>query len=84
MTNTFKILVLLVSLTSCVQKEMVDTKTYFLSYINKLPDNSIKTSDSLTENQKKLMLKYNLGVYIPKDFKSIIDNEDQEAFIFYN
>ena len=84
MTNILKYLVLLILLASCTEKESIDTNTYFLSYIDMIPDTNLKTSDSLTETQKKIILKHNLGVYIPKNFKSIIETKDKEAFIFYN
>jgi hypothetical protein len=62
----------------------INTNTYFLSYIDKIPDTNFKTSSSLTEIQKKVIQKHNLGVYIPKNFKSIIETKDKEPFIFYN
>ena len=84
MTNILKYLVVLILFASCTEKESIDTNTYFLSYIDKIPDTNLKTSDSLTEIQKKIILKHNLGVYIPKNFKSIIETKDKDAFIFYN
>jgi len=84
MKNILKYLVVLNLFASCIEKESINTNTYFLSYIDKLPDKNLKTSDSLTIIQKKIILKYNLGVYIPKNFKSIIETKDKEAFIFYN
>jgi hypothetical protein len=41
-------------------------------------------SDSLTAEQYETIKKYKLGVYIPTNFKSVIDLNDKEAFIFYN
>jgi len=84
MPNSLKYLFVLILFASCTEKESIDSNTYFLSYIDKIPDKNIKTSDSLTEIQKNIILKYNLGVYIPKNFKSIIETKDKESFIFYN
>ena len=84
MKNILKYLVVLILCASCTEKESIDTNTYFLSYIDKILDTNLKTSDSLTETQKKIILKHNLGVYIPTNFKSIIETKDKEAFIFYN
>ena len=61
-----------------------DTEVHFLSYLNQLPDSNVITTDSLTTEQKQVIKKYRLGVYIPKDFRSIVDENDKEAFIFYN
>jgi len=69
-------------ITACESK--IDHQTYFLSYIDKLPDSGISTSDVLSDEQKQVMKKYNLQVYIPRGFKSVIDNQDKECFIFYN
>ena len=81
--------VLLIILVGCPNpekkiNESIDTQTYFLSFIDKLPDSNILTSDSLTAEQNETIKKYNLGVYVPKNFKSVVDINDKEAFIFYN
>lgn len=84
MKNILTIAFILLSLNSCVKKEQIDIQTYFLEYIDKIPDAKILTSDSLTSEQNETIKKYNLGVYIPKNFKSVIDLKDKESFIFYN
>ncbi|MDW8211369.1 MAG: hypothetical protein RMJ44_09805, partial [Cytophagales bacterium] len=84
MNTIWKIALLIVLLNSCGNKVSIDTQTYFLSYIDKLPDPNIPTSDSITAEQNEIIKKYRLGVYIPKNFKSVIDINDKEAFIFYN
>ena len=57
MTNILKYLVVLILYSSCTEKESIDTNTYFLSYIDKIPDTNLKTTDSLTEIQNKIILK---------------------------
>ena len=84
MKNLWKITFLITLLNSCVNKDEIDLKTYYLSYIDKFPDSNILTSDSLTDEQNQIIKKYNLDVYIPNDFKSVVDREDKDAFIFYN
>ena len=84
MKNIWKITFLILLQISCSNKEEIVIKTYFLNYIDKLPDSNILTSDLLTDEQNKIIKKYNLGVYIPKNFKSVVDREDKDAFIFYN
>ena len=84
MKKNLKIAFLLLVLASCKNEVSIDSRTYFLSYIDLLPSSSISTSDSLTTKQRETITKFNLGVYIPKNFKSIFDINDPEAFIFYN
>ena len=84
MKNLWKITFLIILLNSCVNKDEIDLKTYYLSYIDKFSDSNILTSDSLTDEQNQIIKKYNLDVYIPNDFKSVVDREDKDAFIFYN
>jgi hypothetical protein len=78
------IVFLLVLINSCGNKESIDPQTYFLSYIDKLPGANILTSDSLTADQNETIKKYKLKVFIPSNFKSVVDPNDKEAFIFYN
>jgi hypothetical protein len=79
-----KILILFLFTSSCQEKEKIDPQTYFLSFADKLPDSNSLISDSLTSAQKEVMKKYQLDVFIPHDFKSIVDQNDPEAFIFIN
>ena len=80
----WKITLVIVLFTCCCRNESIDSQTYFLSFIDKLPDSNIATSDSLTLEQKEIIKKFNLGVYIPDDFKSVLDTKETDAFIFYN
>ncbi len=84
MKTLAKILILFLFTSSCQEKEKIDPQTYFLSFADKLPDSYTLTSDSLTSAQKEVIKKYQLDVFIPHDFKSIVDQNDPEAFIFFN
>ena len=84
MNKIWKIAFLLLVINGCGNQQSVDKQTYFLDYITKLPDSNIIMSDSLTAEQYETIKKYKLGVYIPTNFKSVIDLNDKEAFIFYN
>lgn len=69
---------------SCKVSEPVDLQSYFLSFVDAVPSPNMVTSDTLTPEQLQVITEYNLGVYIPKNFKSIVDPNDPEAFIFFN
>ncbi|MBU3714118.1 MAG: hypothetical protein FGM46_04140 [Ferruginibacter sp.] len=84
MKNVIMFILFTVIMVSCSKKEQTDPKTYFLSYIDRLPDKNIQLTDSLSQEQRQVMAKYNLGVSIPANFKSVIDDKDKECFIFYN
>ncbi len=79
-----KFLILFLFTSSCQEKEKIDPETYFLSSVDKLFDPNTLISDSLTSAQKEVIKKYKLDVFIPHDFKSVVDQNDPEAFIFIN
>jgi hypothetical protein len=84
MNKIWKITLIIILFNSCRNKEEINLQTYFLSYIDKLPNTNVILSDSLTKEQNEIIQNYKIGVSIPINFKSVIDVNDKEAFIFYN
>lgn len=83
-SKIFKIASILTLTTSCINRDSVDIKTNFLKYIDKIQEPNIQFNDSFTVEQKDAIYRNKLGVYVPTNFKSIVDINDREAFIFYN
>ena len=84
MRNIIKTILIITIVSSCSKKTHIDPRTYFLGYIDMLPGKNIQMTDTLTFEQIEIKKKYNLGISLPKNFKSVIDNNDKECFIFYN
>jgi hypothetical protein len=71
-------------LASCGHKAEINKETYFLTSIEDFPFKDYKKVDTLTIEQKSIIKKYNLQVYIPDGFKSVVSELDKETFIFVN
>jgi hypothetical protein len=84
MNRLLQLLLLFSVAVSCNKKADVDEQTYFLSTVNKYPFESGTKADTLSAEHKRVIEKYKLKVYIPKEFRSVVDVSDKEAFIFVN
>jgi len=84
MTRNLTIILVSIILSSCNPAKNIDLESEVLNQISQYPFTENSKTDSLTASQQQVIQKFNLNVYIPSGFKSLSNENDQEAFVFFN